>query len=398
MFEIEVVSDPVANFSVDGWVANDRYKAMTQFDESLVKPALLLADKATLYTMRVDFSRSTDAAAHENSNMPMRFLHAFAAICSAGPDTLELVGLGQSKLPSRRELAIFTKGHTVGDEWWDAVSKFEKKYKQQILDYRDGFHAILTARHFDLESESLDLAVSKGVLQVRAWNADSVTPYQMTWSPMAREYFENAVAQMADRLESGSNPISIEPAARASIRPAEADGGPTSETTMHVSNVLASRVPGLAQMSIDELLDLREDNQQYLAPFRSAILEMAQNVAGAEGASPREIEKLTKIAWEREAAPALRELEFRLEGATFGRKLLDTVMEDKGAAVSAGAALVMGFGTVLAGLVALVPAAMAAAYPVAKAVAERGTERRLAKQNRMYFLYQASKAAAKRRS
>jgi hypothetical protein len=393
MFEIEVVSDPVANFSVDGWLSNDRYKALTQFDETLVKPALLLADRATLYTRRVDFSKSTDAAAFENSNMPMRFLHAFAAVCAGGEDTLKLLGLEHAKLPSTKELAIFANQPPIDDEWWKAVGAFEKKYSQQILDYRDGFHAILRTRHFDLESDGLSLAESKGVLEVFPWNADTVSPFQLTWDHLAQDYFQDAVNQMAERLEVGSNPISIEPAALALLRPTSSSAGPTSETTMYVSSLLASQVPGLAVMTIEELLELREDNAQYLAPFRSAILEIADNVAGAEGATPQEIEKLTKIAWEREAAPALRELEFQLESANLGRKVLDTIMEDKGAAVAAGASLALGFGTVLAGLVALIPAAMAAAYPVAKAVTQRGKERRLAKQNRMYFLYRASKAA-----
>ncbi|MER3387941.1 MAG: hypothetical protein RIC81_06920 [Microcella pacifica] len=396
MFEMDVVSDPIGNISVDGWVSNDKYKAITEFDESLIKPALLLADCATLYTMRVDFSRSTDAEAFANSNMPMRFLHSFAAVCEADEPTLQLLGLNRSTLPSRSELALFGRDKELDEEWWEAVSNFEKKYKEQILDYRSGFHKILRARHFDLESEGLSLAESKGVLKVLPWNANEVSPFHLSWDTVKRDYFESAVSQMADRLVVGTSPISIEPAARASITPSPPTSNLGSETTMQVSTVLANQVPGLALMTVSEILDLRSDNQAYLAPFRSAIFDVAQGVAGAEGASLQEVEKLAKIAWEREVAPALRELEFQLERAGFGKKLLSTVLEDKGAAVAATASLALGFGTVVAGLAALVPAAMAATYPVAKALAETGNERRLSKQNRMYFLYQASKAAKKR--
>lgn len=209
---------------------------------------------------------------------------------------------------------------------------------------------------------------------------------------MADEYFEDAIAQMASRLQEGTNPLSIDPVAQATIRPSTSKI-PLSETTMHVSMVLADRLPGLSTLSIPELLDLRSANAAYLAPFRAALLEIAGDVSGAEGASPQELERLTKLAWERDVEPALLELEFQVERAGFGKKLLATVVDDKGSAIAAGASLAMGFGSLVAGLASLIPAAVAAVYPVARALKERADDRRLTKTNRMYFLYRASAAA-----
>lgn len=156
MFDIDVVSDPVSNFSVDGWISNDAYSRLTAFDESLVKPALVLADRVNLYTVRVDFDRTTAAAAFENKNMPMRFLHAFASVCRAGDlELLETLGLDQKFLPTADELSLFSSSTPRDKQWWKAVGKFEKKYSGPIVDYRTSFHRILRQRHEDLEAPHL---------------------------------------------------------------------------------------------------------------------------------------------------------------------------------------------------------------------------------------------------
>ena len=196
---------------------------------------------------------------------------------------------------------------------------------------------------------------------------------------------------MAERIASGTTPLAIDPGARALIRPAGESSGFASEATMHVSTVLANQVPGVSLMTIEELLDFRDQNLAYLTPFRAAILDIAKEISTTEGMSPAEIERLTKIAWARDAAPALKELEFQLDEAGFGRTFIQTLVEDKGAGIAAGASLVMGFGTLFAGFAALLPATVAAAYPIAKTFYARTKSERAAKQNRLYFVYKAGK-------
>jgi hypothetical protein len=70
VFEIDVVSEPSANFSMGGIVRNEDIASVTKYDEGLIKPALLVADKVRLITLREDIAAFVVADAWENSGAP----------------------------------------------------------------------------------------------------------------------------------------------------------------------------------------------------------------------------------------------------------------------------------------------------------------------------------------
>lgn len=399
MFEIDVVSEPTSAFSVDGIIENDDFASLARYDESLVKPALLLADHVNLATARVDMMRMTKADAFENNRMPMRFLHRYAWLSKdRDQESLRILGLTQSALASAADLAPFTSGASPADPgWWDQVGAFEIKYKEQIMLYRRALGEILAQRWRDLQSTELELATEAGILTIDAWNAEESSPFSLSWHEVAAQYWAAAVDQMTTRLGSRPHGLMMETYAKRVLGIEDAKASRAGDSRVSVATMLAGAAPALSSMTVAEILDLRKSASDHLAPFRSEMLRIADEVTGVEEMTTAELAAEVEWRWARDVQPALSELEHDLKHGRYGSQLINSWVDDKGGAVAGGIALVAGVGTIFAGLAALVPAGIAATYPFVQALNETRKANAAAKKHRLYFLHTASAQVAKRK-
>lgn len=401
MFEIDVISEPTEAFADGGVIPNGDFLALTRYDEALVKPALLIADHVSLATARVDMMRMTQADAFENSRMPMRFLHRYASLSrSRDAHALEILGLTETVLASRADLAPFeTEDSTGTSAWWEQVGAFETKYKEQIVLYRTSFATILKRRWEDLQSPELTPAIEAGLLNVEAWNEDESDPFSLSWTEVAAQYWASAVNQMATRIGAGAHSLMLEPHAERRFKPlSNGDlSGRSSDARVQIATMLVGMAPVLASMSVSEILDVRTAAVDYLAPFRGEMLKLADEIASETGESTESLAAEVEWRWARDVQPALSDLEREMRAGTFGRHLVDSFVSDKGAAISGGVAIAAGIGTVFAGLGALVPAGVAAVYPFARALNETLKSNAAAKSHKFYFLHAASQQLARTR-
>jgi hypothetical protein len=141
---------------------------------------------------------------------------------------------------------------------------------------------------------------------------------------------------------------------------------------------------GLEDLSIVEVLDLREDLRDYLPHFRSEMVRLSEDVSAMETADiANEIDR----RWHLDLAPVLEEIRRAVAKARYPRKLIDVVTSDAKSTASLAGSLALAAGSLAAGLGSLIPAVTAAAYPFVKARMLAEEEMEKARQNKLFFLY-----------
>jgi hypothetical protein len=394
MFEIDVISEPSASFlNSDGMVRNADIASVTRYDEGLLKPALLIADQVRLVTLREDLARFVVSDAFINSQMPMRYIRIFAQMSlTRVKNNYEQIGLRDSDLASQDDARALLDGKMEG------LETFGKKYNDQILKYREAYARLLRQRRDDLKSTGMTKAQQQGILHVVPWCEEEMTPYELAWVDYMDEYLPTAMEGLVRRLTSRSGiPALLEPGAEqalASLGGVE-ERVPQAEHKFGASTViataLAARLPGLDRMQVEEVLDLRDDLADYLVPFRAHVMHLADDIAGADGVTPREMAQEIDYRWHRDINPALQELTATMGRGSYRRNLLNAFSEDKTTMLTTGSSLVLAAGTVFAGVGALVPAVAAAAFPFVRALNETLKTRDEARKNRLYFLFKAQR-------
>jgi hypothetical protein len=394
MFEVEVVSDPAIAYSTRGRVLNEDYAMITSYDEALVKPALLVADRVRLTTMRRDMVQFESAGALANSRMPMRYILAFASLSRYGsPEDLASANL------QRQDLAETNDADTLLDmEKFDIarLEAFAQKYDEQIFKYQSAFAAILRKRVADLNSTGLTRAKELGLLEETSWYGGDLSIKDLVWTAGVNEYLTDAVRGVADRIVRARGSVLLEPGAikvfgvdEPSVRdPTQTPSG--LDISAALATVVTGRLPGLTGMPLDEVFDMRESLRDYLDPFRAAMAQLADDIASTDD-SPSDLTHEVERRWVREIAPSLSEMRASLSQGSYRRNLLSSFAEDKATIATSGSSIALGIGSIFAGLGALIPAAATAAFPFVRALNETLKAKDEVRKNRLYFLYQAQR-------
>ena len=400
MFEIEVVSEPSLGFQDDaGLIPNAALASLARYDESLIKPALLFADKVRLVTLREDMAIFVKSRAFKNSYMPMRYISAFAYNSfHRSPRQLYVLGLTGSELAPESDALAFLEGQRT-----DQLQIFAVKFGEQIFHYQQAVAQVLRDQRDALASGQIAAAVDSGVLEVERWGDSDLDYQELVWVPYAEEYLPQAIEALVERLGTMQGAIMLEPNARRVLGTSNGvetheprSGEPFEASIATLASVLTAQLPGLTDMPIDEILGLRADLSPHLSPFRSEMLTIAEEISAAHDEKPFDLAREAERRWVRDVAPALREIEHHVRKGRYGRNLLSSLTEDRATMGSALSSVVLAVGTTYAGLAALLPAAATAAYPFVRALNETLREHDEAKRNRLYFLYQAQRVAAKR--
>lgn len=397
MFELDVISEPGESFGVDGTIPNKKYSELTRYDEMLIKPALILADRVRLFTMREDLIRITESNAFQNTRMPPRFIGYFVHL-SLSPDSevLKLLGLSEKDLASKEDAKRYLESG-----FDDGLEFMFSNYDEQIMKYQIAFGSILKRRWDDLHSPGIKKAQDAGIVTISSWHGDNdglrdeERLFQIAFDPHAGKFTMDGIEAMNSHLKSGSNPILLEPGAISLLgRRDETIGkaiprADVFDPSIQIASALAAFFPGLNMMSIDELIDLRNSLAAHLGGFRACLLELASKVSVEKDAPVKVLARHASILWAKEVVPALEELKYEIQRGTFPIKLREAFASDGKPVMAVGSAISLGVGSIYAGLAALVPAAILASPAFIKAWNETSKAKDEAIQNKLYFLYKA---------
>jgi len=150
------------------------------------------------------------------------------------------------------------------------------------------------------------------------------------------------------------------------------------------------------ELSIEEIIDLRESLSDYLPAFRAAMIELSGEVAKQTDTDLQSLASEIDFYWQRDLAPALQEISHEVSRARYPRKLLSAFASDKTALAGTASAVVLAAGSVFAGAGTLIPAAAAAAFPFVRALNDVLHSRDDVRANRLYFLYEVQKRIGQR--
>lgn len=365
------------------------------YDENLVKPLVLFADRITLRSERIDMLSLIQSVAFRTSRMPMRRIWQYMAASSARDERLlAQLGLPSSNLaqPEDVNALMALEASNEGDHTarMEALHRFERKYSPQIEEFSQATLDLLEKRRDQLTSPGLETLVELGILDVTGWSAGQNDAWSLAWQPELDFLLDN-IDDVENYLRGSEGAVMLEPGSSffLGVGPVNTTAPRTMDLPAHLAASFISRLPGLKSADLGELIEVRDDLKDYLTPFRASMATMAKDVADAVGERPEALISEIEVRWARDVAPVLQELAVKAKRGSYPRELLNVVTEDKGALASTAASIVLAAGSAAAGLATLIPAAAAASYPFAKALKEMVEEREMREDNQLFFLYSA---------
>lgn len=396
MFSIDVVSAPTFRYpETPMW--DQPLAELRSYDENLVKPLVLFADKITLRSEREDMLSLIVSSAFSVSRMPMRRVMRYAG-CSARKDLDLLAALGLSpdiladSVETQALLGSVESGK-ADDSLLDGLRQFEKQHLSQINEFSNAYLTVLRQRRNALTSPNMTGLMDAGILEVTGWSTTEQTPFELAWQEEL-EFLTGNILDVERYLETSQGAVMLEPGSQfilgsSSKTPVKSES-PASLTSRLASSFIG-KLPGLESASLDELIDVREDLKEYLIPFRASMSAMANDVSSSGGETPEALVHEIERRWVEEVSPVIHEMSVKTRRGGYPRQLLNVLTEDKTSLASSAASIALAAGSVAAGLSTLIPAAAAAAYPFAKAMKETLREREAQEDNRLYFLYEANR-------
>jgi len=374
-------------------------KKLTDYDVNLIKPALLFADKVNLVSYRIDLQAQVASDAFQNTGMPIRYIYAYALLARWNDEKqLEQLGMSPNMLCSREDAeALFEKRMDYLD--------FAQKYNDQIKEHQRLVARILRARRDSLLSDELDMAISRNLLECSAWHIDMPSPYQLSWTEVQKSFGSGAVAGLLERLGTTTGVPLLEPGAHLQLGQVLGHDRIVQAVRHHdalripvaVASAVTSSLPGMNELSIGEIIDLREALDDYLPAFRAAMIKLSEEVSKKTQPDLIPLASEIDLYWQRDIAPVLQEINHEVSRARYPRKLLSAFSSDKAALAGTASAVMLAAGSVFAGAGTLIPAAAAAAFPFVKALNDALHSRDDVRKNRLYFLYAVQKRIGQRR-
>lgn len=368
------------------------YSAFVDYDIELIKPALLFADHVSLKTYRATMRDMVYSIGATLNTMPMRQLYFFFGIVKrADPRELEALKLQPGDLPLLEEVEA---AEQAAD--YKQLKLFWEKYASVIEQAEFNARVIWSRRFHDLADGALGIAKDSGLLTVEGWLPELPRDFRALAIDIndmydkSMDYFVEHLhnAERQPMLDAGSAWIAdtwTHPKynhRRRSVRKVK---------DWHAASLISAdavmRLPGLERLPLIEVLDLRNDLRDYLPPFRSEMVRLAEDLAADESITAADIAAEVDRRWHREISPVVGEIRQQIASAAYPRQLLNAVTTEKDALGSIGGALVLAAGSIAAGASMLLPAAAAATYPFVKALNQRLSVLEEAKKNRMFFLY-----------
>lgn len=412
MFEIEVFSDPLSILA--GLPASGTFEQVRLHDEELLKPALLLSDHAVLSSHRVDLLLDHEL---ELSLMDRRVpvLRAFQDLSkNRSKSEISALNLRQSALMDDAELKKFEELERLEDlvkEKWDKrprstnPQKFEAARIERdedarpIMDqwaffwrrssaYRVALEKFLSDRVESIRSPSIYEMTTLGLVTEKPWDKTIRSrPRQIIDREIGgNAAYDRAYLNLIDEVTNTRRGILLDDSVQAAVsRMGREIGGLESAHTVRGAVDLMKMVEGVASLPIDEVIDVRSDLVDYIAPFRSFLLDISSRTPDT-GEDPVERYRQLSIAWEREVEPAIAEMRAHLESASFKRQAMDVMATSNEALKTVGMAIGVATAAGFAGFSTLTAAA-AVGPPLLKSFIGTVRARQAVVRDRVYFVH-----------
>lgn len=395
-FNIQVISSPGATLDANKPIWAHEGKNLLAYDVQFVKPALLAADKVTLLSDRNDMHYWADVEVMR-LRMPLPVAYKFRLMSEIRhPFDMELVGLSESDLAPLHEARAAREGREALFEFW-------RRHEDKVAEFARRMHRAWSQRREDLEDGELQVAIQAGLLESARWDARERSEEEIHFEPES-EYFTGTIDAM---LEKARNPHVIpmlDPGTRLLIglethrlanRELEVPNGVMIDHGLVAINALGN-LPGIHDLSIAEIIDVRESLKDYLPAFRSEMIKMADSISEGSDLSTVDIAYEVNRRWDRDIAPAMVEMERAVAAARYPKKLIDVVLSDRSGIATAATSVVLAAGSFAAGFSTLIPAAATASYPFLKALNDKIRERGDLEKKSLYFLYSANQLISQR--
>jgi len=158
-----------------------------------------------------------------------------------------------------------------------------------------------------------------------------------------------------------------------------------------ITNVLVANLAGLQNLTIPEIIDVRESLSDYLPHFRKAMIDLARDISEMDGFPELDIAHEVNRRWDGEISPKLSEIKRTITKASYPRRILDSISTKKDVLASTASSLILATGSIAASISTLLPAVATASYPFIKALNETIKQRDEIRANELFFLYSAQK-------
>jgi hypothetical protein len=395
VFEIAVFSDPVNALVGDGgFLEAEELHRTAEYDESFVKPALLLADKVVLRSHRIDLI-ANDIRDHNMLAYPVPLLSRSLGI-SARHDRgeLKMLGITEDVLLSSEEIDEVNRviAHSKSDDEWVRAMERCKPIEVALRSFFKRHGELMISPTLNSMSEILDQ---------RPWDPKPKTQPQKILDGLQGENaeFDRAFLSMAEDVSNSATSVMMDDSVSGDLTRFEGSAREfDSATTVRGAVDLMRLVSGVAEMRLDEIPEVRTELAPYLTPFRAFMLDVSSS-AELSGVSESERSRQLVLAWERDVQPAVVELEATLQSASFRNNAIDVFANSGETLKTVGVAIGLVMGSGLIGISSLT-ALGAVAPPVLNAFVRSVRARQSAKRNRAYFVHalgERMRAAAKRK-
>lgn len=168
MFAVEVVSSPGTALFPNTPVWRADMAALSEYDETLIKPMILFADRVSLLTDREDMIDMAVAQGYKLQGMPLQRFIQFMAF-SARNDSEEIrdLGLLLSQIAPPQVAKDFL-AHMPNRELLDKVWP---EYESRAAEFGHAVFEVWRDIHAGLTSPNLQALERAGILEVHGWSS-----------------------------------------------------------------------------------------------------------------------------------------------------------------------------------------------------------------------------------
>jgi len=378
----------------------------------LVRPAVLYADKVTLYSPAaalLDAALNITRSASREQQIQRLFdiseqVPALATKLTMTPDTRHMLAQ-LMKDPSATKKAIQTSGTTEAQVLGRAIEQLDAVLETGLPD------AVASAVE-SVGGSELAVAITAGAVEVAplaSASRDGVVASMLraatgVHDKLGDDVVASFVARVTDVLADRRAFPLLDTEAAALIRAIEREGGKPAQAAgalraVEIASAAAfmGYLPAFEQMPMDETLDLRRVINAPLIRFRAAMTTMSESFS----TRPIDDDFVADVedAWRRDVAPRLLEIRETLAEHSLLREVASVAMGDPTRLVAeAGGIFVTAMGTSLS-LSGVMSAMLSAGVPIAdvtlRALKARNKGVDIAKQSAFYFLHEVGERAAR---
>lgn len=379
---LELYSDPVWGLGGRAGIRYDDALRAVAYDEELVKPAVLLADRVTLRTHRLDLRNAAVIGAN-SIRYEARRAGIMQGFAEGQPGwTYDAAGITEI-LDDLRQAVDEHMGQ-------DDLVSIEVAFTDVGLEFGRRMHEFHKVAYEELAAPSFKALIDSGVLTEHPWDQRDYSA--MSIPEASFENRENAFmvgfSRLLEEIDSGSAPLMIDRGVGDRLVQWDPNlSVPSAETLRNAADLLRV-VDAISAAPLDAVADVREELAQYVAPFRRFIVSQAQALDLPDSIGLGERQRALAQHWDSEVAPAIDDLRAHVTSNSFARNLFKVSLDKSESTLAVGMGIVGSVSANALGFAALGGAGLAAVPILAGAVRAKVDADRDARANPVYFIYQ----------